>query len=101
MRHTRSAPHRGAADMNATRKRLAGTLVLSAMMAVTILPLLSLLSAALQPQGSVPYGLAWPAHPHWENFADAWNAANMAALLKSSVLIVVGVVPISLTLATL
>ena len=33
-------------------------------------------------------GLDWPAHPHWGNFVEAFNVANMGAILKSSVLIV-------------
>ena len=35
----------------------------------------------------------WPADPQWGNFVDAFNVANMGALLVSSVLIVLGVVP--------
>jgi raffinose/stachyose/melibiose transport system permease protein len=66
-----------------------------------LVPLLSLLTTALSPPGSLPTGLAWPTDPHWQNFADAWTAANFLALLESSCLIVLGVVPIALVMVTL
>jgi raffinose/stachyose/melibiose transport system permease protein len=74
---------------------------LIALVVVTLLPFLSMLSAALQPRGSVPAGLTWPTDPHWGNFADAFNVANMSALLRSSLLIVAGVVPVSVVIATM
>lgn len=74
--------------------------LLLAMMLFAIVPLLSMLTAALAPQGSTPPGLSWPAHPHWGNFAVAWSAANFLALFRSSVLIVLGVVPVSVAMAT-
>ncbi len=70
-------------------------------MLFTVLPLLSMLSTALAPDGSVPRGLSWPRHPHWHNFVAAWDTANLLSLLKSSTLIVLGVVPASVVLATL
>jgi raffinose/stachyose/melibiose transport system permease protein len=66
----------------------------------TVFPLLTMLSSALQPEGSVPVGISWPSEPHWENFVLAWKAAQFWPLLVSSVLIVLGVVPLSLALAT-
>jgi raffinose/stachyose/melibiose transport system permease protein len=69
-------------------------------MLFAIVPLLSMFTAALAPQGSSPPGLSWPAHPHWGNFADAWTAANLLALFRSSVLIVLGVVPAAVAMAT-
>ena len=42
-----------------------------------------------------PNGLDWPSHPHWHNFVEAFHVANMGAIFKSSVLIVLGVVPVS------
>jgi raffinose/stachyose/melibiose transport system permease protein len=80
---------------------IVGRAVLVLALVLTVLPLLSMLSASLQPQGTIPTGLQWPADPHWENFADAFNAAHLADLLRSSLLIVVGVVPVSLLLALL
>jgi raffinose/stachyose/melibiose transport system permease protein len=76
-------------------------LILSAMIVLTILPLLSMITTALQPQGTSPLGLTLPTHPQWHNFVDAWNAADLLALLKSSTLIVVGVVPAAVIFATL
>jgi raffinose/stachyose/melibiose transport system permease protein len=88
--------------MNLTRReQLTGRVFLVALIVVTLLPFLSMLSAALQPRGTVPTGLAWPTDPQWGNFVDAFNVANMAALLRSSLLIVAGVVPVSVLIATM
>jgi raffinose/stachyose/melibiose transport system permease protein len=79
----------------------AGRTLLLALMAVTILPFLSIFTTALYPSGAVPVGLSWPSDPQWSNFVDAFNVANMGGLLFSSVFIVVAVVPASLVLATM
>lgn len=71
------------------------------LMILTVLPFLSMLSAALAPQGSYPNGLQWPADPQWGNFVRAFEVARMDQLLLSSVLIVIGVVPVSVLLATM
>lgn len=67
----------------------------------TLLPFLSLLSAALQPSDSTPLGIQWPSHPQWSNFVDAFNVAQMPALLWSSTLIVLGVVPVAVVISTM
>ena len=67
----------------------------------SIVPLVSMFSAALAPQGTIPDGLSWPSDPHWHNFVDAWTVANVTTLLKSSILIVLGVVPVSVLIATM
>ncbi len=79
----------------------AGRALLVAIMAVTILPFISILTIALHPAGTLPEGLAWPTHPQWGNFVDAFKVANMGTLLGSSTLIVVAVVPVALVLATM
>lgn len=71
------------------------------LMVVTLLPFLSMLSAALAPQGTYPNGLQWPADPQWVNFARAFEVAKMDQLLLSSALIVLGVVPLSVLIATM
>ncbi|WP_426320675.1 carbohydrate ABC transporter permease [Microbacterium sp. E-13] len=78
-----------------------GRVALLVVLIVTFVPFLTMLSAALQPQGTVPTGLQWPADPHWENFAVAFEAAHLDRLLVSSVLIVLGVVPVSILFATM
>ncbi|GGM24725.1 sugar ABC transporter permease [Micromonospora sonchi] len=88
-------------NLSSRSERLTGRIFLIALVVVTLLPFLSMLSAALQPRGTVPTGLAWPTDPQWGNFADAFTAANMGALLKSSLLIVAGVVPIGVLIATM
>ncbi len=85
----------------ARRELFAGRALLAALVTITILPFLSIFTTALYPSGSVPVGLSWPADPQWGNFVDAFNAANMGALLGSSVFIVLAVVPISLVISTM
>jgi raffinose/stachyose/melibiose transport system permease protein len=84
-----------------TSERITRAVILVALALFGIVPLLSLLTTALTPQGSLPAGLVWPTNPQWHNFSDAWSAANFLALLQSSSLIVLGVVPVSLAFATL
>jgi raffinose/stachyose/melibiose transport system permease protein len=83
------------------RELYAGRALLLALMAITILPFLSVFTTALHPSGTLPSGLEWPADPQWGNFVEAFSVANMTALLASSVFIVVAVVPISLVISTM
>lgn len=77
----------------------AGRALLVLFMVATAVPFLSLFTTALAPQGTTPNGIAWPSHPHWHNFVDAFHAADLTPLLTSSCLIVLGVVPVTLILA--
>lgn len=79
----------------------AGRAFLVGLMAFTLLPFISIFVTALHPSGSVPGGLEWPTDPQWSNFVEAFNVANMNALLLSSTFIVVAVVPISLVISTM
>ena len=83
------------------RERLLGHGLLVLLMAVTIVPFVSLFITALHKPGTYPSGLAWPETPYWSNFVDAFTAAGMTELLWSSFVIEVGVVPVSLLIATL
>jgi raffinose/stachyose/melibiose transport system permease protein len=88
--------------VTATRRAdLAGRGLLVVFMVLTLVPFASLLLTALQPQGSIPTGLSWPADPQWHNFVDAYRVADLTPLLVSSMLIVAGVVPAALVLASL
>jgi raffinose/stachyose/melibiose transport system permease protein len=85
----------------ARRELYAGRGLLTALVAITILPVVSIFTTALYPSGSVPVGLSWPADPQWGNFVDAFKVANMTALLASSVFIVASVVPVALVISTM
>ena len=88
--------------MRVARNELyAGRALLLVLMAITILPFLSIFTTALHPSGAVPIGLSWPAEPQWGNFVEAFQVANMSALLASSVFIVIAVVPVSLVISTM
>jgi raffinose/stachyose/melibiose transport system permease protein len=78
-----------------------GRLVLIVLMVVTIVPFLSLFTTALHPSRTVPQGLSWPDDPQWGNFLAAFEDAQMGALLTSSVIIVLGVVPVAVVIATM
>jgi len=80
---------------------ITGRTLLIGLMVLTILPFISIFTTALYPSGSVPSGFGWPAHPHWENFIQAFKVANMTALLGSSTFIVIAVVPVSLFISTM
>ena len=84
-----------------TREVAPKTLLLGAAALFSVFPLLSMLSAALQPQGSSPAGISIPTNPQWHNFIDAWNLANITTLLQSSIIFVLGVVPISLLISAM
>ncbi len=73
------------------------------LLAVTgiLVPLLVVVTTALEPAGSLDTGLSWPAHPHWGNFAAAWSVAGFSTLMRSSLIVCVGVVPAGVVLATL
>ena len=85
---------------SAVAHRVTRTGILLALMLFAIVPLLSMVTTALAAPGSTPQGLSWPSDPHWHNFVDAWNAANFLALFRSSTLIVLGVVPATVAMAT-
>lgn len=74
---------------------------LIAMSAVVIIPLLSIVSVALQPSGTASTGLDWPEDPQWANFARAWTTGSFATLMASSAIVALGVVPIAVALSVL
>ncbi|MDP4508489.1 carbohydrate ABC transporter permease [Nonomuraea turcica] len=76
-----------------------GVLVLLAVM--ILVPFAGIILAALHPPGSQLNGLSIPEQWSWENFTLAWERGNMTALMRSSLLIAVFVVPLSVVLATL
>jgi raffinose/stachyose/melibiose transport system permease protein len=85
----------------ARRNSVTGTVLLVVLMGVTLLPFVSMFTSALFPSGTYPLGISWPAHPQWGNFVQAFDVANMGAIFASSVSIVIGVVPVSVLIATL
>jgi raffinose/stachyose/melibiose transport system permease protein len=78
-----------------------GQVLLLTLMALTILPFISIFMTALHPSGTVPGGLEWPADPQWGNFIEAFSVANMTTLLASSTFIVLAVVPVALVISTM
>lgn len=75
--------------------------VLIALTLMILLPFASIVLAALHPSGSTVSGLRLPETLHWENFALAWEAGGYSNLMRSSVIISIGVVPLVAVCATL
>ena len=75
--------------------------ILVVLMFVTLLPFITMFSAALAPSGTYPPGLQWPADPQWGNFVDAFISAKLDRLLLSSVTIVACVVPVSVLIGSM
>jgi len=67
----------------------------------TIMPILSMFSASLEPADSTPLGLSWPSDPQWGNYATAFSGGNVYTLMKSSLFIVALVLPTTILFATL
>ena len=79
----------------------AGRTLLIVLMAITILPFISIFMTALHPSGTVPGGLEWPENPQWINFVTAFKMAEMPNLFASSIFIVLSVVPATLIISTM
>jgi raffinose/stachyose/melibiose transport system permease protein len=79
----------------------AARLILVALMFVTLLPFITMFSAALAPSGTYPPGLQWPTDPQWGNFVEAFISAKLDRLLVSSLTIVACVVPVSILIGTM
>jgi ABC-type glycerol-3-phosphate transport system permease component len=80
---------------------IARYLVLILMAVAVLLPLVSIVLAALQPSGAQVSGLSLPSTWSWSNFAEAWQEANFSRLVLSGLIIAAGVVPLALVLAVL
>ena len=78
-----------------------GRIVLILVLIITVIPLVNMLSAALQPADTNPTGLTWPTDPQWGNFATAFETGHVWQLMGSSLFIVAFVVPTGLLCATL
>ena len=78
-----------------------GRVLLVVVLILTVIPLVNMVSAALQPADVNPTGLAWPTNPQWGNFVEAFNTGHVWELMGSSALIVLGVVPVSLIISSL
>lgn len=80
---------------------ITGRVLLVLVLALTLLPLVNMISAALQPADVNPTGLMWPSDPQWGNFVVAFQTGHVWELMASSLFIVLGVVPVSLLISTL
>lgn len=82
-------------------ERWSGYALLTVMAIVVIVPFLSVFLASMQPSGSPVVGMTWPEQWSLENYRQAWTVAGFSDLMRSSLIIAVGVVPATLALAAL
>lgn len=82
-------------------ENLTGGVVLLALVVFTVMPFVSLFSVALAPANTLPSGISFAGHLHWENFATAFQLAHFPTLMVSSATLVVVVVPLVLLCSTM
>ncbi|MEU9745952.1 carbohydrate ABC transporter permease [Streptomyces niveus] len=82
-------------------ERWSGYALLTVMAIAVVVPFLSVLLASLRPAGEPVTGLAWPVEWNLANYRRAWTVAGFSDLIRSSLVVALGVVPASLVLATL
>ncbi|MDJ1134314.1 carbohydrate ABC transporter permease [Streptomyces iconiensis] len=82
-------------------ERWSGYALLTVLAIAVIVPFLSVFLASMQPSGEPVVGMAWPEQWSLENYRNAWSVAGFSELMRSSLIIAVGVVPASLVLAAL
>lgn len=75
--------------------------ILMVLMIVTLVPLASILLASLHPPGSLIVGLSVPSELHWGNYAAAWHSGGFAPLIRTSLIIALCVVPLTLVLGSM
>ncbi|HIY43027.1 MAG TPA: carbohydrate ABC transporter permease [Candidatus Nocardiopsis merdipullorum] len=75
--------------------------LLSFLAVLVLLPFVGIALAALHPSGSQVSGVALPERWSWENFSLAWEAGGFDDLMRSSLLISGGVVPLTVLFATM
>ena len=82
-------------------ERYAGRALLIGLMAITILPFMSIFTTALHPSGSVPSGLSLAGRTAMGQLRGGLPGGQHGALLASSVFIVLGRRPRSLVISTM
>lgn len=95
------SPIGGANRKASTRKSIPfGPIFLILAAASTVLPFVAIVSASLQPAGSIVRGISWPAYPAFDNFVSAWNDGGFATLFQSSGIVGLVVTPVGVLFAT-
>lgn len=61
---------------------------------LSVLPLISIVLASLQPAGATPHGLHLPADIDLSNYVRAWNSADFGVLMRNSAIVAAVVVPL-------
>jgi raffinose/stachyose/melibiose transport system permease protein len=88
--------------VTSTRAQTVGThALLGTLSVIFLLPIASVLVAALHESGSFVRGFDWPDTFNWDNFITAWTDAGLGRLFRASAVIAAGVVPLAVVLATL
>ncbi|NSC20801.1 carbohydrate ABC transporter permease [Streptomyces albus subsp. chlorinus] len=88
--------------MNAARtERWSGYALLTVLAVAVVIPFLSVFLASMQPSGEPVVGMAWPERWSLDNYRQAWTVAGFSDLMRSSLIIALGVVPATVVLSGL
>ena len=87
--------------MHRVRKLPVAGVLLCLAAVTTVVPLVAIVLASLQPPNSIVSGFAWPTHPDFNNYAEAWTTGGFATLLQSSAIIALVVTPVGVVCASL
>lgn len=82
-------------------ERITSSIVLLALVVFTLLPFVSMLSAALAAPNTLPIGISFTGALHWENFVTAFQLAKFPTLMLASAKLVLIVVPLVVICTTL
>ncbi|HLR95449.1 MAG TPA: carbohydrate ABC transporter permease [Jiangellaceae bacterium] len=82
-------------------ERVSGYAILIILALAIVVPFISIFLASMQPEGSAVAGLAWPEQWNFDNYRRAFTVAGFGTLLANSAIVALGVVPVSLLIATL
>lgn len=91
----------GAARTASHAERWGGYGLLTVLAAAVVVPFLNVFLASMQPSGKPVTGMSWPQRWSLDNYREAWSVAGFSELMRSSLVIAVGVVPATLVLAAL
>ncbi|MFG7943421.1 carbohydrate ABC transporter permease [Streptomyces cacaoi] len=101
MRAGTPARRAGAARTASHTERWGGYGLLTVLAAAVVVPFLNVFLASMQPSGKPVTGMSWPQRWSLDNYREAWSVAGFSELMRSSLVIAVGVVPATLVLAAL
>jgi raffinose/stachyose/melibiose transport system permease protein len=88
--------------MHAFRRNMPVYLLLALFLLIAIMPLIAVMLTSFKTPAELNAGpFAMPQEWRWQNYVDAWNGARFSAYFRSSVIVVIPVVVISVVFSTM